>query len=65
MIRTKKYPTTTSDLCVDTQGLQELTHSGRKTAVDIGIAAEAKIIIGRRVLWNTEKIKKYLNDISE
>lgn len=65
MERTKKYPTTTRDLCVDTPGLQELTHSGRKTAVEIGLAAEARIVIGRRVLWNVDRIKKYLDCISE
>ena len=65
MERTKKYPTATSDLCVDTSGLQELTHSGRKTAVEIGLAAEAKIVVGRRVLWNVEKVRKYLEYISE
>lgn len=65
MERTKKYPTATSDLCVDTPGLQELTHSGRKTAVEIGLAAEAKIVVGRRVLWNVEKVRKYLEYISE
>ena len=54
MERTKKYPTATSDLCVDTSGLQELTHSGRKTAVEIGLADESKIVVGRRVLWNVD-----------
>lgn len=65
MERTKKYPTATNDLCVDTPGLQGLTHSGRKTAVEIGLAAEAKIVVGRRVLWNVEKVRKYLEYISE
>ena len=65
MERTKKYLTIAKDLGVDTPGLQELTHSGRKTAVEIGLAAEAKITVGRRVLWNVEKVRKYLEYISE
>lgn len=50
---------------VDTEALQALLMSGRKTATEIGMAAGARIKVGRRVLWNMEKIKKYLNDISE
>lgn len=60
-----KYETNRQSLCVDTSGLQEILQSGRKTAVEIGIQAEARIQIGRRVLWNVEKVKKYLECISE
>lgn len=62
---TTKHENNGKSLCVDTVGLQEMTHSGRKTAVEIGIAAEARIRIGRRVLWNVPKVKKYLDLISE
>lgn len=50
---------------VDTTGLQEMLSSGRKTAVDIGTAAGAKIQIGRRIFWNVNKVQKYLDEISE
>ncbi len=50
---------------VDTAGLQQMLMSGRKTALRIGIAAGARIQVGRRVLWNVEKIQKYLDTISE
>lgn len=53
------------DLTVDTAGLMQLMHAGIKTATEIGVAAGAKIYVGRRVLWNVSKIKKYLDDISE
>jgi len=33
------------------------------TAVKIGEAAGAKIQIGKRVLWNIGKVKKYLDAI--
>lgn len=49
---------------VTTEELQQLLSCGRKSAVDIGEKAEAKIQLGRRVLWNVEKIKTYLNLIS-
>lgn len=51
-------------LTVTTEELQALLSCGRKSAVDIGELAEAKIQLGRRVLWNVEKVKTYLNLIS-
>lgn len=50
---------------MDTAGLQALMHAGIKTATEIGTAAGAKIYVGRRVLWNVAKIRKYLDEISE
>lgn len=52
-------------LLVDTTDLKLMLGCGRATAVSIGIAAGAKIKMNRRVLWNIEIIKKYINDISE
>ena len=54
----------TTRLAVTTEDLQMLLSCGRKSAIDIGELAEAKIQIGRRVFWNVEKIKTYLNLIS-
>lgn len=51
-------------LAVTTEDLQKLLSCGRKSAVDIGEMAEAKIQLGRRVLWNVDKIKAYLDLIS-
>lgn len=50
---------------VDTVGLQSMLSCGRVSAVEIGTAAGAKIMVGRRVLWNVGKIQKYLDSISE
>lgn len=61
----KKVTVSTNDLTTDTPGLQTMLHAGRKTAVEIGTAAEAKITVGRRVFWNIPKIQKYLDFISE
>ena len=50
---------------VDTKELQEMLSCGRVTAVQIGNSANARIQIGRRVLWNVRKINAYLDSISE
>lgn len=50
---------------VDTVGLQAMLSCGRKSAVDVGMAAGAKICIGRRVLWNIKKVQQYLDTVSE
>ena len=42
-----------------------LCSSGRKTAVEIGTAAQVRVQVGRRVLWNVGKIQNYLDAISE
>lgn len=34
------------------------------SAIQIGEAAEARIQIGKRIFWNVEKIKSYINSIS-
>jgi hypothetical protein len=52
-------------LLVDTNDLKLMLGCGRATAVSIGIAAGAKISINRRVLWNVELIKNYINSTSE
>lgn len=65
MVKTTEFEIKESDLTVDTVGLQKLTHSGRKTAVEIGMAAGAKINVGKRVLWNVKKVRTYLDNVSE
>ena len=65
MRKTSDNSASFKDLTVYTAGLQALTHAGIKTATEIGVAAGAKIYVGRRVLWNVAKIRKYLDEISE
>lgn len=64
MKRTNKTVESCNSLAVDTAGLQELLNAGIKTSTEIGVAAGAKIYVGRRVLWNVSKIKAYLDKIS-
>ena len=49
-------------ISVDTNGLQTILGCGRSTAIQIGTEACARILIGKRVLWNIEKIQQYLNN---
>lgn len=52
-------------LTVDTTALQKMLCCGRYTAVQIGTLANARIQIGRRLLWNIKQIQRYLDDIAE
>lgn len=52
-----------NSLLVDTETLKSLVSSGRKTAIEIGVAAGAGVQIGRNVRWNREKVRKYLDSI--
>lgn len=65
MRKTTSFSTNDETLTVDTPHLMEMLEVGRATAVQIGTEAEARIQIGRRVLWNVEKIREYLSRISE
>jgi hypothetical protein len=52
-------------ITIDTGELQQVLSCGRATAVDIGTKAGARIQIGKRVLWNVDRLKNYLDSISE
>ena len=49
---------------VDTQDLQALLCVGRQTAVRIGTSSNARVQVGKRVLWNVGKVQKYIDEIS-
>ena len=48
-------------ISTDIIGLQAITGLGRNTAARIGEEAGATIRIGRRKLYNIDKVKQYLN----
>lgn len=50
---------------VSTPELMKMLGCGRSTALEIGTAAQARVQVGRRVLWNKAKVEKYINTISE
>ena len=58
---TKEY---LNPISVDTNGLQTILSCGRSTAVQIGTEAQARVVVGKRVLWNVSKIQIYLNNVS-
>lgn len=51
-------------ISVATEELQSLLGCGRKTAVEIGDSAGARVIWGKRVLWNVKKIREYMERIA-
>jgi hypothetical protein len=53
-----------SKIAITTEELQSMLSCGRYSAVQIGEAAEARVQIGKRIFWNVEKIKSYVNSIS-
>lgn len=66
MRKTKSVPVDreAERLAVTTEELQALLGCGRKTCVEIGEEAGARVQWGKRVLWNVNKVKVYLDLIS-
>ena len=60
-----KIRATGQPIAVDIEGLSAMLSCGRATARKIGEQAGAKIVIGRRVLYSIEKVKKYLLYLEE
>lgn len=54
-----------SRVAVDQKGLMSILSCGYHTATLIANSAGATITIGKRKLYNVEKIRKYLNEVNE
>lgn len=52
-------------ITVDIDKLSSMLSCGYATARKIGEQAEARIYIGRRVLYSVNKIQRYLDSIAE
>lgn len=52
-------------ITVSTANLCKLLDCGKPSAVSIGTKANAKICIGRKILWNINRIQNYLDEIAE
>ena len=52
-------------IAITTNELQAILSCERYSAVQIGDLAEARIQVGKRIFWNVEKVKSYINQISE
>ena len=51
-------------ILLNTDELQSMLSCGRYSAIKIGTDAEARVKIGKRILWHREKIEKYIITIS-
>ena len=56
---------TNQKIAVDIEGLAAMLSCGTATAKRIAEMSEARIIIGRRVLYSVDKVKKYLEIMAE
>ena len=65
MNATRSKSNSEEKMLVDTLRLQELLCAGRPVAVKIGTDAKACVRVGRRVFWSVDKIRKYLDSVSE
>lgn len=52
-------------LAVDIESLSAMLCCGHATARKIGEQAGAKVVIGRRVLYSVDRVKKYLDCLAE
>ncbi len=55
----------TDPICVTRQELPRLLGCGLQTADKVAREAEARIVIGHRVLINIAKVRKYIDEIAE
>ncbi len=65
MMRTTRPQNFEDNLAVSGEALAQILDCGRATAVKIGIEAGARMQIGRRVLYNVDAVRRYLNEIRE
>lgn len=52
-------------IAVDIEKLSAMLSCGRASAKKIGEQAEARIYIGRRILYSIQKIQAYINSLAE
>lgn len=65
MYKTKNAEINDSRILVTTTELCEMLGCGRKSALEIGKSAGARVEMGRLVRWNISKINRYLETVSE
>lgn len=64
-MRTDNSTSIDNCLTVNTAMLMKMLNCGKPTAIKIGTEARAKIIVGRKILWNRRIIQQYLDNIAE
>lgn len=48
-------------ILVNTRDLMRMLSLGRPSAITLGEKAEAKVSCGRKVMWNVERVREYIN----
>lgn len=56
---------TTEPLTVDIEKLSAMLSCGHATARKIGEQAGARVVLGRRVLYSVEKVRRYIDCLAE
>jgi len=64
-MRTDNITSIDNSLAVNTSMLMKMLNCGKPTAIKVGTRAGAKIVIGRKILWNPRIIRRYLDNIAE
>lgn len=65
MNKTRKRMNETAPVMLEINGLCDALSLGRRSAEKIGEDAKAVVRVGRRKLYNFQKIQKYVDAISE
>lgn len=52
-------------LLVNTHELMLVLGCGRPSAIEVGTEARAKVMLGRKLMWNLAAIRKYLDSTAE
>jgi hypothetical protein len=62
--RIKREPVNGSTRLLDTDELRDYTNLGRNSAMKLGEEIGAKVVIGKRVLWDRIKLDQYFNELT-
>lgn len=64
-MQTDNHISIDNSLAINTAMLMKMLNCGKPTAIKIGTEAGAKIVIGRKILWNPRIVRRYLDNIAE
>ena len=52
-------------LLVNTPELMRLLSCGRPKAIEVGTEAGARVMLGRKLMWNVAAVREYLDSITD
>lgn len=62
--RIKREAATGNTRLMDTDELRDYTNLGRNNAMKLGEEVGAKVVVGKRVLWDRVKLDQYFNELT-